>query len=517
MAAEYITRVIRPTPGIQRDITDYDSEHYIDGQWVRFYKGLPRKIGGYKLIDQGNGIIVRTLFSVPQNNNSVDVYIGRFNQVAYFNIDFSLTGGAEIDRTPVGFVSDPNYIWQFDLFTAVDELTHVSTSSIVAVPLRILTDNSDTTENQIYSGDISVSTALTPIGQTTSGGIVNVAPFLFKYGTNGVVSWSAADDLTTWPDANIATIATTKIIKGLSARGSDTPSALFWSLNSLVRAVYNTSTSSFSFTTINDQVSLMSSSSVNQYRGLYYWVGIDQFYFYNGIVQTLPNTQNLHWFFNNLNTNQRSKVWSIIYPKYQEWWIFYPRGDATECTNAIVYNIAGNFWYDTQINRAAGYPSQVFTYPIMSDSFVEFDPSQNPYFGVWAQEVGTDKSAFSLNSAIPSYFETNIITLYDQNPSSNLQFRTRRLEPDFTYTNTDTNLSPEPPPGMTVTVKNRAFPQSIPVSSIPYPFDKTTEKVDMNEMGRLVSFVFESNAGGGFYQMGKPTIDFLPGDVRPGN
>ena len=62
-------------PGIQRDGTPFASEHYIDGQWCRFYMGKPRKIGGYKLIDEGNTEIITTIFNVPKTN-SVDVYLG---------------------------------------------------------------------------------------------------------------------------------------------------------------------------------------------------------------------------------------------------------------------------------------------------------------------------------------------------------------------------------------------------------------------------------------------------------
>jgi hypothetical protein len=36
--------------GIQRDGTIFDMEFYTDGRWVRFQRGRPRKIGGYRQI-----------------------------------------------------------------------------------------------------------------------------------------------------------------------------------------------------------------------------------------------------------------------------------------------------------------------------------------------------------------------------------------------------------------------------------------------------------------------------------
>ena len=42
------TAVLKSTPGIKRDGTKFEGDSYTDGQWVRFQRGLPRKMGGYK-------------------------------------------------------------------------------------------------------------------------------------------------------------------------------------------------------------------------------------------------------------------------------------------------------------------------------------------------------------------------------------------------------------------------------------------------------------------------------------
>ncbi len=46
------TIVLKSLAGIKRDGTKYDGDFYIDGQWVRFQRGLPRKIGGYRSINK---------------------------------------------------------------------------------------------------------------------------------------------------------------------------------------------------------------------------------------------------------------------------------------------------------------------------------------------------------------------------------------------------------------------------------------------------------------------------------
>jgi hypothetical protein len=76
---------------------------------------------------------------------------------------------------------------------------------------------------------------------------------------------------------------------------------------------------------------------------------------------------NQNYFFDNLNYAQREKVWVSKVPRFGEIWWFYPRGNATECTDAIIYNVRENTWYDAGealgARRSAGYFSQVFNHP----------------------------------------------------------------------------------------------------------------------------------------------------------
>ena len=41
---------IASAPGIKRDGTVLEGQNYIDGQWCRFQRGRPRKIGGYQAV-----------------------------------------------------------------------------------------------------------------------------------------------------------------------------------------------------------------------------------------------------------------------------------------------------------------------------------------------------------------------------------------------------------------------------------------------------------------------------------
>ena len=224
-----------------------------------------------------------------------------------------------------------------------------------------------------------------------SGGVVVLHPYVFVYGNNGLIRNCAAGNLNDWvsADANETNVAATKIVKGLPVRGgSNAPSGLFWSLDSLIRVSYTPTTVSTGGTSstfywrydiITSQSSILSSSSVIEYDGIYYWCGVDRFMLYNGVVKEIPNNFNQNYFFDNLNYSQRQKVWATKVPRYGEIWWFYPHGDSTECNNAIIYNIRENCWYDAGFaqgaQRSAGYFSQVFHYPINMDWNINRSPS----------------------------------------------------------------------------------------------------------------------------------------------
>jgi hypothetical protein len=231
---------------------------------------------------------------------------------------------------------------------------------------------------------VTLSAAATTSGLSTltfnnnvsvSGGVVTLHPYVFVYGNNGLIKNCAQGNAQDWVsvDANEVNVATGKIVQGLPVRGgSNAPSGLFWSLDSLIRVSYiggtGTPVQYWRYDIITSQSSILSSQSAIEYDGVYYWCGVDRFMLYNGTVKEIPNTFNQNYFFDNLNYNQRQKVWVTKVPRYGEIWWFYPRGGATECTDAIIYNVRENVWYDAGeavgARRSAGYFSQVFANPV---------------------------------------------------------------------------------------------------------------------------------------------------------
>lgn len=500
---------ITSQPGIKRDGTDFASRFYNDGQWCRFQRGLPRKMGGYKQLIDGLPNIVRGVYVVPKGP-FFDVYVGDYQSLKFFTIDEYgnlQNGGALTDRTPVGFVPDPNNIWNFDLMFSTTSNDNVLIAH--AAP-NLLSINSDVS-TPIYYGSINTTTPLIPTGQSVSGGISVFHPYLFAFGNAGEVIISNVNDPTAV--SNTARIASQKIVAGMPTRGGNSsPAGLLWSLDSVIRvtAVTTATGTDFKFDSITNENSILSSQSIVEYDGLYFWAGSDRWLVYNGVVQELPNQMNLNYFFYNppggatgLNYQYRQKVWATKVPQFGEIWWHFPSGTSTECDRAVIFNKRENTWYDTQISRSSGYFEQTFTDPIWADNVASGGTYQ-----IWQHESGIDKNVSGTLTAIPSYIQTGDISWVATDPSGAWTGVDRwielfRIEPDALQTGP-----------ITFTVNTRAYARSPVVTSQTYSFNPETVKVDLREQGREMSIRFASNSIGGFYEINQTLLDIGVGDAR---
>lgn len=458
-------------PGVQRDGTIFDMNYYTDGRWVRFQRGRPRKIGGYRQITgdahgYSRGIYVNSVDGINQifngyndglevlaiDNNGVGAGINQFTFTGlaltlgtlvggtlytngtYTNVNLTGGSGSGAQATVVvsggsvtsvtltapgnnyvvgdtlsataasiggtgsgfsinvatinnGFTPSNLNLWQFD---SSFDAQGTGDQLLIAHPGQNLAQIDQTAVTPVLAGSIS-GTTLAPLTDTSgaaptgdiievAGGVVVLHPYVFVYGDNGLIKNCAAGNPYDWnsADSNEVNVASTKIVKGLPVRGgSNAPSGLFWALDSLIRVSYTPTTITvggtpqtfyWRYDIISSQSSIMSSQCVIEYDGIYYWIGVDRFLLYNGVVKELKNDFNQNYFFDNLNYAQRQKVWATKVPRYGEIWWFYPSGDSTECNDCIIYNIRENCWYDggqaLGSRRTAGYFSQVFKYPI---------------------------------------------------------------------------------------------------------------------------------------------------------
>jgi len=475
--------------------------------------------------------------SISGYTNPTTYFIIATNGSTTFTLSASLGGSAITTTagTPTGLTyTTVGSLSKVGVFTATGTTNSTTTFTLSAANVRVGAGQSitgpgipaNTTVVSVTGTTVILSAAATASATiiatfdnnlAVSGGCVVLHPYLFIYGNNGLIQNCSAGDFSNWvsPDANANNVATGKIVKGLPIRGGSTsPSGLFWAADALIRVSFQPSSSGgvnyyWAYDLVSSQTSIMSSSSVIEYDGIYYWCGVDRFLMYGGQVQEIPNGLNQNYFFDNVNIAQRQKVWATKVPRYGEIWWFYPKGTATECTDAIIYNVREKSWYDAGqalgARRSAGVFSEVFPKPIWAGN----ELSSGGTATLWQHETGYDSINLTNVTAIQSYFETNSIGTMgglvgsQQQPGDNLWTRLERIEPDFVQTGT-----------MSVVVTGEGYADDTTVESAPYYFDPTTLKIDMREQRREMRLRFESNVAGGTYQTGRVLLSLTTGDVR---
>jgi hypothetical protein len=284
---------------------------------------------------------------------------------------------------------NPRLLWQFDYQyspqgTALKVLAHPGNNLYDydnGVPSQVYIANLvPNSNNQWEFTGLADTSGLAPTNLpiAVSGGVCILHPFIFVYGSNGFIannnvsSIYAERNLSDWngPLANQVNMASGKIVFGAPMRGgTGSPSGLFWATDSLIRVSFTGNPGNYwQYDIVASNLSIMSSRSVVEMDGVFYWLGVDRFYIYNGVVSVLPNDKNLNWVLDNINFDERQKVWATKVPKFNEIWFFYPRGTETECTDAIIYNVKDKIWYDAGqaegARRSAGFTTQIFRAPI---------------------------------------------------------------------------------------------------------------------------------------------------------
>ena len=605
------TVVLRSEPGIKRDGTKYEGNFYVDGQWVRWQRGLPRKMGGYRATQKYLQEISRGFSNFTQQN-FIYCHSGGSNTLERFTIDATGNSSIVTDRTPVNVAATAIVTLTGGASGSVDTIT-VNSVNIMSGPVAFSTDlattaaavaaninahtsspeytavaagavitisaaagagsnpngyvvavtattitftktnmaggsfsiiasprnlwmfdyqyDSSSEENyliahvspnmqcicndengQIFFGEVlgtgDLKSISLPPDANATGGIVSLHPYLFYYGTDGIVGWSVPGEPTnlTGAGSGLARVWGQKIIKGMPLRAGSgsAPAGIFWAFDAVIRATFTGGATVFQFDVIATDTSILSPQCVVDYDGVFFWCGVDRFLMFNGVVREVPNQMNLNYFFDGLNPKQKTKVFAFKVPRYGEIWWCYPRGEATECTHAVIYNIRENCWYDTELpngGRSAGQFNNSFAAPILTGVV-----DNGPGYRVWVQEQLTDEYDGPNIRPIRSYFETSDLSSLVQGKNEYLRVTT--IEPDFVQSGP-----------MTVQVTGRANARAPEVFSTQFQFpetasaDKPYEQIVMlKEQRRELRVKFESNAVYGDYQMGQIIAHISTGD-----
>ena len=508
--SNYAPQPLRFNPGIQRDGTRLTApQNYVDGQWVRFVGGRPRKMGGFREITSASDGIPRSFENYVTGGNNY-LHVGSNESIRQLVMDSEgYAPGLPQDRTPAGYTMLGDELWQMGL--VYDPITN-NAATLIAHPGRNLTDISNNVATAIYAGTATGTGNLTALSNLTSvsGGICVVHPYLTFFGSEGYFGWSGPNKLTSMLVADgggEARPTAQKIVRGFAIRGGNGPSGLYFSLNSLIRTSFIGGTATWAFDTVSDEITIMSSRSMAMARNdVMYWMGTDGFYQYNNNVSELPNTYCSDWVFDNINMEHRQKCFAFANTRYGEVWFCFPYGDATECSHAAILNYRTGEWYDTVLpngGRGGALMPGLYPKPIMGG----VDAVAGTY-RIWEHETGTDEVRGSTTVAIRSFIETSDVTLVTADQPKNATISCVGVEADVKQTG-----------DMTLTITGNANARAADkdaeeITFSPGPVDASEQILRSKVERRQMRFRWESNAAGGHFEIGLPIAHLGVGSGR---
>jgi hypothetical protein len=568
---------VASAPGVQRDGTTTAAQAYTDAQWCRWQRGLPRKMGGYKNTQGYLNAVSRALFTQAANNFRY-IYSGTPSGTDFFTIDKTGVASSVVDPTfpatthptttglPITPVGTQPFTqvnsWQMDaMYDNASNLT-----LLFAHCAQNLLDPSNTGNFPLYctyiygptswtQGVVTSGATITPTPQTgfvqvqgfgtgadgfggtqqalfpngISGGVCALEPYLTVYGNDGFIAWSAPGfptDFTGVSQGSLFVGATRitnqKILKGLPLRGGGglSPNGLYWSIDAVIRATFvGVPNGTFQFDQLTTQSSLLSDRCILEENGTFYWAGVDRFLMYNGVIQEIPNSMNINWFYDNINQAYSGKSFAMKIPRYGEVWWCYPRGTNTECSHAVIYNYREKNWYDTVLpptGRCSGIYGDNLVGNLMGDptpyTYNTTNSSGNPIvataYNMWQHELGTDQILGTQQTAVLSSFTTAPITSLDSTPPNDSGISLGILQPDFIQAGPMTvtalkqnNANDQVYPGNTYTLSD---PLTVQAATQQTALEQV---VPLKETAKIIRLQFVSNVVGGNYQMGRTMLE----------
>jgi len=258
----------------------------------------------------------------------------------------------------------------------------------------------------------------------------------------------------------------------------------------------------FGINQISENTTIMGPNAAKAVDDVVFWMGVEDFYAYDGRVQKLPCSVR-SYVFNDFNETQKDKAFAGLNSTFNEIWWFYPSSDATDCDRYVIFNYQEKVWYYGTLTRTAWLDRGINTYPMAAGT--------DHY--LYNHEFGLDDGSTVPPSAISAHVESSQIDIGDGN---NFVFL-RRLLPDVTFDGSPSTSAPK----ATFTLKTRnssggnylqsdasVVSQTAAASST--VVEQFTEQVYIRLRGRAFALKVESNTAETQWRLGSPRLDIRP-------
>jgi len=256
---------------------------------------------------------------------------------------------------------------------------------------------------------------------------------------------------------------------------------------------------------ISENITIMGPLAAKGVDDYVLWMGLEDFYVFDGRIQKLPCTVKAY-VFNDFNLFQKEKVFAALNSSFNEVWWFYPSSDSDTVDRYVVYNYLERAWYYGTMARTAWMDKGINNNPIAAgaDNYL------------YNHENGLDDGSTSPASAITSYVESSQLDIGDGDKYVFI----RRLIPDVTFDGSDSDA-----PSASFTLKTRNFPggaydnsdastvtQSAAATTT--TVEKFTNQVHVRLRGRSFALRVGSDGAEVQWRLGSPRVDIRPDGRR---
>jgi len=250
----------------------------------------------------------------------------------------------------------------------------------------------------------------------------------------------------------------------------------------------------FGIQLISENVSICSPLAAIPVSDQIFWMGITEFYMYNGAVQRVPCAVR-DYVFDDINTGQFDKVTAALNAENTEIWWFYPSADSSENDRYVVYNYQEQVWYYGNMARTCWVDRGIAQYPIAA--------STDNY--LYNHEFGFDDGSVSPAGAITAYVSSSPMDMGDGQQFTFLS----RLIPDVGFRN-----SSAPVPLLDITTRVSNYSNGNYLRTVTSQIGDDTEQINLRLRGRQFSIQVQSDDTGVAWRLGSLRYDMRPDGRR---
>ena len=224
----------------------------------------------------------------------------------------------------------------------------------------------------------------------------------------------------------------------------------------------------FAVNLINEGIGLVGpKAAVTAPQGIY-WMSYNNFYVYNGTVQTLPCTVQ-NYVFSDINLGQSFKINAFTIADKNEVGWFYCSSSSTEVDRYVIYNYIENIWFYGSLSRTAWLDAGIENFPrAVSDGYL------------YQQESGFDDDGSPMTNV---FIESSDFDLGDGEQFTFI----KRIIPDFKFLQNDNSGN------VNIVVKTRNFPGESLSTNSTNAISASTTQAYVRSRARQIVLRFESD------------------------